>query len=158
MKSFLAMMLCAVPALVAAPQAKVVEELARTEVIARLVWVKDIPCMHRTALCPDKCNHGGLTACFEVLHPLSYEKKGEYGDPKPEAGTKIHIALEHVEEGQAIEIVEEIKKMKPLTLVQLTHVHEYVKNEGSSYPVRRIIKLAPAPRLECSGPPQSCKK
>ncbi len=154
MKSFLSLLLCAVPALVAAPEAKVTE-LARTEVVARLLWVKDVPCMHRTALCPDKCNHGGLTACFEVLHPLSYEKKGEYGDDKPEVGSKIHIALEHVQEGQSPEIVEEIKEMKPLTVVQFTHVHEYVEKEGSSYPVRRITQFALAPRLECSGPPQS---
>ncbi len=131
------------------------EELARNEVLAMYVGTKDTPCMHRTALCPDKCGHAKKVAIFKVLRNDGYEKKGEYGDAKAEPDTQIYVDVNKDVEGQDPEILTMLKGLKPADQVQLTQVHYYVTKEGSSYPVRPIVKMQP--RLTC-GMPDPAKK
>jgi hypothetical protein len=41
-------------------------------------------CLGMTSLCPDKCGQSGTIATFKIIRYVSYEKLGEYGDPKCE--------------------------------------------------------------------------
>ncbi len=131
------------------------QELARNEVFAIYTGTKDIPCMHRTSLCPDKCGHAKKVAIFKVLRNDGYEKKGEYGDAKAEPNSEIYVDVNKDVEGQSLETLAMIKELKPAAQVQLTQVHYYVTKDGSSYPVRPIVKIQP--RLSCSAPPAEKK-
>ncbi len=131
------------------------KELARNDVLAMYVGTKDMPCMHRTSLCPDKCGHAKKVAVFKVLRNDGYEKKGEYGDAKAEPNSQIYIDLNKDVEGQSPETLALLKELKPATQVQMTQVHYYVTKDNSSYPVRPIVKIQP--RLTCSGPPPAEK-
>ncbi len=127
------------------------KELARNEVLAVYLGTKELPCMHRTALCPDRCDHAKTVAVFEVMRNDGYEKKGEYGDQKAEAGQKIYVDVNKDLEGQSPETLKMIKELKMASQVQMTQVHYYVTTDKVSYPVRPITEIKP--RLVCSVPP-----
>jgi len=59
-----------------------VDTLARHETVAEFRGANYHRCMGLTSLCPDKCGHSGTLAKFKIVNYLSYEKLGEYGDPK----------------------------------------------------------------------------
>lgn len=52
--------------------------LARFETISQFDKVIFRPCMHRTALCPDRCGHAKNWAEFKVVSYLAYEKPGAF--------------------------------------------------------------------------------
>ncbi len=128
------------------------QELARNEVLAFYKGTKEIPCRHMTAQCPDRCGHGSTVAIFEVGRNLNYSKKGEYGDAKAEAGSLIYVDIKKDIEGQSPDVAKLIKTLKLAALVHMTQVHYYVTKDGSSYPVRPVVSIAP--KLTCSTPPQ----
>lgn len=115
--------------------------LAKNEVLAEFVGLKDMPCHFRTALCPDQCGHATSLAQFKVIENCSYEKSGEYGDDKAEAGSILHVDVKKDIEGQDAAIVKTIKDMKAGDKVKLTITHYYVNKDGNRYPVRPATQL-----------------
>ncbi len=128
------------------------KELARNEVLAFYKGTKEIPCRHRTAQCPNRCDHATTVAVFEVGRNLDYKKPGEYGDAKAERGSMIYVDIKKDIEGQSADVAKLIKTLKPAALVHMTQVHYYVTKDNSSYPVRPVVQIMP--KLTCSGPPQ----
>ncbi len=117
------------------------KELARNEVLAMYVGTESVPCMHRTALCPHKCDHAKTVAVFKVVRNESYKKSVVYGDEKAEAESLIRVDINKDVEGQSLKTLEKIQKLHKFDYVQLTQVHYYVTKEHMSYPVRPIVKL-----------------
>lgn len=113
------------------------EVLAVNEVIATYLGTRHIPCMFRTALCPDHCDHARDLAVFNVTKYLKYEKPGKYGDDqvteflwdtKPSADTnKLHP-----------EYLEIVKKLKEGQQVKISWTHYYVHDETGAFPERCV--------------------
>lgn len=102
-------------------------------------------CRHRTALCPDRCSHGGTIARFDITRYIDYEKPGQYGDPKSEQFMTM-LKLPDLTQKQ----IDQIKKLKKGTPVHLSWEHRYVKRtspngSSSQSPRRVIIELKPLP-------------
>lgn len=119
--------------------------LAKNTLIAEFVGVKEVPCHFRTSLCPDQCGHATSLAQFKVIENCGYEKPGEYGDDKAEAGSIVNVDVKKDIEGQDAAIAQSIKGMKAGDKVKLTITHYYVNKDGSRYPVRpaTLLKVLP---------------
>ncbi len=117
------------------------KELARNEVLAMYVGTRKVPCMHRTALCPNKCDHAKTVAVFKVIRNENYAKTVGYGDVKAEVDDEICVDINMDVEGQSLETLETIQQLNTSDYVHLTQVHYYVTKEYTSYPVRPIVKL-----------------
>ncbi len=117
------------------------KELARNEVFAVYVGTREVPCMHRTALCPNKCDHAKTVAVFKVVRNDNYAKTVGYGDAKADVDDEICVDINMDVEGQSLSTLETIQKLNISDYVQLTQVHYYVRKEYTSYPVRPIVKL-----------------
>jgi hypothetical protein len=116
--------------------------LSAHETVARFVGIKDHRCMGRTALCPDRCGHSGKLATFAIVKYLRFEKPGEFGDPKQEQ----FLVLIEDNTGQPkvpAPILKSITALKAGELVRLAWNHDYVTHEGSQFPERPIVSIAP---------------
>lgn len=118
--------------------------LAKNEVLAEYVGIKEIPCRFRTAQCPDQCGHATAVAEFKVIENISYQKPGEYGDAKAEAGSIVYVDVKKDIEGQDASVASTIKDMKVGDKVDLTITHYYVNKDGSRYPVRPATSISVA--------------
>lgn len=116
--------------------------LSSHSTVAKFTGIKEHRCMGLTALCPDECGHSGKLASFEIIKYLSYEKPGEYGDPKQET---FQLLIEDNLGDAKIPapILQKISDLKPGTEVQLDWNHDYVTKDGSQFPERTIVKLEP---------------
>jgi len=98
------------------------------------------PCRHRTAECPDRCNHGGTVAQFTISNYISYNKPGKYGDAKTK---EFAIMLKSPDMDQAM--IDQINLLKPRTPLKLSWEHRYITkifpNGTSSKFPRRVITL-----------------
>lgn len=113
------------------------EILAVNEVIATYTGTRHIPCMFRTALCPDRCDHAHDVAVFNVNKYLKYEKPGEYGDDKvtdffwnlkPAADTnKLHPEYLNI-----------VKNLKQGQQVKIYWTHFYIHDDNGAYPERCV--------------------
>ncbi len=109
---------------------------------AEFLGVVKRPCMHRTALCPDRCDHGGSVAEFKILAYRSYEKTGEYGDPR---ATKFFVRVRDARGNPVADaaLLRDIEALKAGDKVRLDWRHEYVTRGGSSFPERPVTTLKP---------------
>lgn len=140
MKTLLITLLSALPCVFAAalPEG---DTLASNTIVATFTGTKDKPCMHRTSLCPDRCNHALTLALFTVDKNEKYEKPGEYGDDKLEAGSTAMVDIKRPVAGQETSVVEDIKALKPGDKVRLTITHHYVNENGNRYPIRPVTQF-----------------
>lgn len=98
------------------------------------------PCMFRTALCPDRCNHSKYLARFKITEYLEYNKLNEYGDEKSEV-----VFFDYKDDDvldQDVKLSELIPKLRKNSVVYLDWNHIYVNdNNKSHYPARPIKRL-----------------
>ena len=119
------------------------EVLSTHETKARFEGLKEVPCQHLTADCPDACEHGGVYALFSIVEYVDYKALSEYGDPKqdefavrvklrngkpaPETAPAVRLVIQHLDVGQT---------------VNLDWAHIYCTTETANYPERIITRLA----------------
>lgn len=125
--------------------------LSRHDTIATFEGIVDRPCRFRTALCPDRCDHGGKVAVFKINRYLDYEKPGEYGDPKSET---FQFQVEDTQGKAKVpeSLRKSVKELKKGDLVRLEWRHDYVTQEGSSFPERPVVRLDKVEAGEGSAP------
>lgn len=95
--------------------------------------------MHRTSLCPTACGHAVAWAMFDIETYLAFEKRGEYGDEKGAT-----FALQTRPADQVGHVASALDVLETLTVgdrVRLAWLHEYVTEQGSSFPTRRVVRI-----------------
>lgn len=100
------------------------------------------PCMFRTSLCPDRCEHPKEFAEFTILKYVDYKKPGKYGDEKQD---KLMIDLNPLHKPilQDASILKKIAALKPGDKVLLHWTHYYMHQGGSSFPQRPVMSIQP---------------
>ncbi len=116
--------------------------LAKNEVIADYVGVKDMPCRFRTSLCPDQCCHATKLAQFKVVESSDYHKAGQYGDARYGVGEMVYVDVKKDIEGQDEVITQQVKALNGGERVRLTITHYYVNKDGNRYPVRPVTSFS----------------
>ena len=116
------------------------EILSIHNVIATFEGIEHRPCMFKTALCPDRCNHAKDLAVFAINEYLSYEKKNKYGDEK-QGKFYVDVNPNATENQQDPQILEFINKLKQGDKVKILWEHTYVSDEGNMYPKRSVRKI-----------------
>jgi hypothetical protein len=114
--------------------------LSRHDTVAEFAGTRQHRCMGLTTLCPDRCGHSGTMATFKIRHYLDYQKPGEYGDPRQEE----YLVLVSDNTGKAKipqATAAAIQALQQGDRVRLVWQHDYVTNDGGSYPERTIIGL-----------------
>ncbi len=114
------------------------EELAHNTVTAVYECMVQVPCYHRTALCPDRCGHAQSFARFRVVENESYCRLGEYGDDKLMPGEALAVDMKNDVEGQDPAVQRLVQSLHPGEAVRLTIRHYYVKTDHAQYPVRPV--------------------
>jgi hypothetical protein len=115
--------------------------LSAHHVVAEYVGIHHFPCLFRTSLCPDRCNHAHDSGEFRVIKYESFEKHGNEGD---EQQSKIFGRLDSHEHSrvdyQEPAIAAQIKALSPGQKVKLFYEHIYVtdRDTGSKWPERPI--------------------
>ncbi|MBT9450753.1 hypothetical protein [Akkermansia glycaniphila] len=61
-------------------EAAMYEVLATHKTIARFEGYRNIVCLGRAALCPDRCGHSTVVAGFTIVSYRDHHKSGQYGD------------------------------------------------------------------------------
>lgn len=140
-KSLIVATLLTAPLLSAAPMPEKADLLASNTVIAQYIGTTERPCMFRTALCPDRCDHAATIAEFRVLKNVDYQRVGKYGDDKAEVGSVVMVDLRHEEPGQDPSVNQTIRSLKPGDTVQLTQDHYYGQVGCAMTPFRPIRKI-----------------
>ena len=113
------------------------DTLATNSTISVFEGIIKQPCMFRTALCPDKCNHSKEIAKFKIIEYLEYTKPSEYGDDKQDF-FYADINSNAEENKQKKEFIDFIKTLKEGDKIKLNWDHIYINNNGSRYPERLI--------------------
>lgn len=139
--SIIAMLALAAPSLWAAPMPAKAELLASNTVVAVYSGVQERPCMFRTALCPHRCGHATKVALFTVKSNEKYEKPGEYGDDKAEAGSVIAVDLLRDTPGQSEETLKLIAALPQGAVVRMTQAHYYGDFGDVAEPFRPVISI-----------------
>ena len=116
------------------------EVLSTHKCKATYTGIEHIPCMFRTALCPDRCGHARDCAKFHVDEYVEYELKGKYGDEKQE-DVLFNINPRAEEDPQDPQIIEKIKALKPGDHVLLYWEHIYANHNGMHTPERPIRSI-----------------
>ena len=130
------MLLGLIPVWAAAPQ---VDILSTHSTHAVYEGVRHLPCLHKTSLCPDKCGHAKDVAIFRIVDYIAYSKTNpHHGDPQT---TQFMMPLIEGNEVDAT-VLAFAKALKAGDTVRLDWNHEYVKEDGASYPRRRVTLLA----------------
>lgn len=142
MKYLIALLTAAVPALFATPMPDKADLLASNTVRAHYLGTLDIPCRHRTADCPDKCNHATRVARFRVLQNQDYQKASEYGDDKMEPGSIVMIDIKNPTPGQDdAQLFSFIGKLKVGATVRFTQAHYYGDFGHAMLPFRPVTHI-----------------
>jgi hypothetical protein len=103
------------------------------------------PCRHRTAECPDRCDHGGTVAEFRVDAYRRYEKPGEYGDPRADV-YRVRLRNARGEARLDAALLNRLESLRAGDRVRLDWRHDYVTRDGASSPERPITRLDPVAR------------
>lgn len=119
------------------------EPLSIHETDAEFVAIAQQPCRHLTALCPDRCDHGGSVAEFKILAYRRHEKTSPYGDDKAEK-FRVRVRGREGKPLVAEALLRDIESLKPGDKLRLDWRHEYVTRDGSSFPERPVTTLKPA--------------
>ncbi len=115
------------------------EVLSTHETRAVFGGIKEAPCRHMTALCPNRCDHGGTYAIFSIEEYLKYQKIDQYGE---EHQSTFYVSLTNGRgerspgTSEALETM--IKSLKENDKVILHWAHIYVRDEYVSEP-RRVV-------------------
>lgn len=121
------------------------ETLARHETVAEFRGTNYHRCMGLTSLCPDQCGESGTLATFRIVNYVTYEKLGEYGDPKCDEFT--FLVEDNMKRPKVpADIRATVNSLKQRDIVLLSWKHDYVTSEGGSAPERpltRLEKVAP---------------
>lgn len=133
---------------VAAPLPQRADLLASNTVLAEFLGMRAIPCMGRTALCPDRCGHAASVAVFRVLFNEAYSKYGQYGDDKAEPGCEIPVDAKADTPGQASSVLKTLSSLIPGDKVRLTQKHYYAEQGGVCMPIRPITELIVTEKAE----------
>ena len=122
--------------------------LSSHSVTATFAGRQERACMHRTSLCPDRCNHANAWAIFTVESYVAHDKPGQYGD---ERQAQFALQLRPAEErvAHAPGTHELVASLAVGDRVALEWLHEYVSDYGlhdgketcAKYPVRRVVAL-----------------
>ncbi len=116
------------------------DTLAKHETVAEFLGTKDHRCMGLTLLCPYSCGHSGTLAGFEIVNYITYEKLGEYGDPKcREFAFLLEDNMKNPRVSAAIR--DAVSYLKQGDIVLLSWNHDYLTGSGVSRPERPITKL-----------------
>ena len=107
---------------------------------ATFMGASERPCLHRTALCPDRCAHATTTFAFR-LETCEAIRGADSANAKwvtpLKAGDEHCVGLadlgEHAEAARRLEVGQR---------VALQWRHEYVTREGASFPERPVHGLA----------------
>ncbi len=135
-----------VPTLFAAPMPPKADLLASNTVVATYMGTQERPCMFRTALCPDRCNHASKVAMFRVTANESYTKPGKYGDDKAEPGSILMIDVKNDTPGQSEEVKNLISSLSAGDKVRMTQDHYYGDFGEVSEPFRPVTKIERLPQ------------
>lgn len=137
--SIIAALALSAPALTASPMPEKADKLASNTVVAQFLDLQDIPCRHLTADCPNNCDHATKVARFRVRQNENYDKCGEYGDDKIEAGSIMMVDVKKPTPGQDdAAVFALIDSLKPGDTVRLTQTHYYGEIDGCLTPFRPI--------------------
>lgn len=119
------------------------ETLSLHRTVARYEGTVEVPCRFRTALCPERCDHGGAYARFAIVEYTGYEKPGEYGDGRQEA---FLVRVAHKDGSPDAATPEALRlaiaALEPGQVVGLDWAHVYVSAGGVSAPERIVTRLA----------------
>lgn len=137
----------------ASPLPPKAELLASNTVTAQYLGARRLPCMGRTALCPDRCGHAATVAVFRVLHNEAYDKPGKYGDDKAEPGSEILIDATADTPGQDAAVQEALATLSPGDTVRLTQKHYYADMGGVLMPIRPVTELKVTEKTDKPFPP-----
>ncbi|MEG1552848.1 MAG: hypothetical protein RR982_01385 [Kiritimatiellia bacterium] len=113
----------------------------KTDAIYR--GTQDQPCRHLTSLCPNRCDHGGKLAKFDIVRYSKYERPGQYGDPRQK---QFLLRVAHKDgtpdESLPLALRETLSKLTVGQRVELSWKHVYVTDaNGSKFPERIITEL-----------------
>jgi len=119
--------------------------LAVHKTVAKFAGLQNRPCRFMTALCPDRCGHGGSVAKFTVVKYLHYERCHEDVIDKPETFT-IQMSFAAAETGLTPERKTVLESLAAGDFVSLAWNHDYVHyqfDEGgsTSAPERPLTEL-----------------
>ncbi len=132
-----------------APLPQKADLLAKNTVIARYEGTVDHPCMFRTALCPDRCDHATRLAQFRVLQNEQYEKNSKYGDDRMNPGDIASVDVLKDIPGQEEHIASLIATLKKGDCVRISIAHFYVHEKWGDFPVRPAVLLEPIHSCTC---------
>ncbi len=155
-KHVMFLLAAAAPALIATPLPDNAELLAVNAVEAHYLGTLKIPCRHRTADCPDKCNHATEVARFRVLKNIKYECPGKYGDDAYAPGSMVMIDIKNPTPGQDDEaLFRFIGNLKLGAKVRFTQKHYYGEINNLTEPFRPVTHMEvdeTAPRVPACPP------
>ena len=116
------------------------ELLSSHNTVARFDGLSQHTCRGLTSLCPDRCGESGPLASFTIIRYRDYKKPGEYGDPKQ---TTFQFLVEDNMKRPKVpaSLRDKVMALKPGDVVELDWIHEYVTNDGGSYPERPVVRL-----------------
>lgn len=137
----------------AAPLPAKAELLASNSVTAQFLGTRRLPCMGRTALCPDRCGHAAAVAVFRVIANEAYAKPGKYGDDKAEPGSEMLIDAAADVPGQDAAVLETLADLTPGDTVRLTQKHYYADLGDVVMPVRLVTELTLKEKAQKPLPP-----
>lgn len=149
---FVALTLVSLPAF-ASPLPPKAELLASNTVTAQFLGTRALPCMGRTALCPERCGHAAAVAVFRVLSNEAYDKPGKYGDDKAEPGSELMIDAAADTPGQDAAVSETLAVLTPGDVVRLTQKHYYAEMGGVHMPIRPVTELTVKEKSQKPLPP-----
>ena len=137
----------------AAPLPAKADLLASNTVTAQYLGARHLPCMGRTALCPNRCGHAASVAVFRVISNEAYAKPGKYGDDKAEPGSEILIDAKADVPGQDAAVLETLATLTPGDKVKLTQKHYYADFGDVLMPVRPVTELTLTEKAQNPLPP-----
>ncbi len=149
----LAALVAAMGAGAASPLPEKADLLASNTVTAQFLGTRRLPCMGRTALCPDRCGHATTVAVFRVIANEAYAKPGKYGDDKAEPGSELMIDAAADVPGQDAAVQETLAALTPGDVVRLTQKHYYADLGDVLMPVRPITELQVTEKTDKPLPP-----
>lgn len=137
----------------AAPLPQKAALLASNTVVAEFLGTSKIPCMGRTALCPDRCGHAASVAVFRVISNEAYTKHGQYGDAKAEPGGELIVEVKADIPGQEPSVSDTLSSLIPGDRVRLTQKHYYADLGGVYMPIRPVTELIVTKKTDTPLPP-----
>lgn len=137
----------------AAPLPTKADLLASNTVTAQYLGARHLPCMGRTALCPNRCGHAASVAVFRVISNEAYAKPGKYGDDKAEPGSEMLIDAKADVPGQDAAVLKTLAALTPGDKVKLTQKHYYADLGDVVMPIRPVTELTLTEKAQKPLPP-----